>query len=66
MENRPLCVETEVNLHFLCNSLYLEKKIILFKNKNKTTKQTKTCKTPQSLFSGALEIAMWIRQSKPF
>lgn len=45
--------KTEINLHFLCNSLYLEKTIILFKNKNKTTKQTKKCKTPQALFSGA-------------
>lgn len=53
--------KTEINLHFLCNSLYLEKKIILFKNKNKTTKQTKKCKTPQALFSGAQEIAMWIK-----
>lgn len=59
--------KTEVNLHFLCNSLYLEKTIILFKNKNKTTKQTRKCKTPQALFSGTLEIAMWIRYlSKPF
>lgn len=60
--------KTEVNLHFLSNSLYLEKNIILLKTKIKQQNKRESAKRHKHYFLvHCMEIAMWIRyMSKPF